>query len=395
MNEDALARCFSDGSDVTRREFLRAGSSGAAVWTLGNSSGQAVGPRDDVHLIFLMLVGGPSHLETWDLKPDAPSRIRGPFRPIRTRVPGILIGEDFPRMAQISDQFALVRSVHHAAAPIHETGQQLMQTGRLSQDATLFPHYGSVMSYRGGSSGGTPPFVVLPGPIGNTGACLDHGQTSGPLGQEHGPLFLPGQVSGTPPEIRQALDLSRESGSSRDLYGNTAFGRDCLRARRLIEAGCRCVTVNMFQTVYDAITWDCHADGGSLGSDFSDYRATLCPTLDQAFSGLLEDLNQRGLLSRTLVVATGEFGRTPVLNSRGGRDHWPGVWSMLFAGAGIRGGQVIGSSDRLGGEPKDRPVKPEEVASTIYHILGMRQPSGRSTPGIPSLEAQPIRELLA
>ena len=156
------------------------------------------------------------------------------------------------------------------------------------------------------------------------------------------------------------------------------------------------MTVNMFETVFNQITWDCHADGGSLPTTLEDYKTTLCPMFDRAYTALLEDLGQRGLLDQTLVVAMGEFGRTPQLNPRGGRDHWPGVWSILFAGAGVRGGQVIGSSDSLGAEPKDRPVTPQEVAASIYYGLGidskahLRMPDGQS---LPLVEAEPIREL--
>ena len=127
----------------------------------------------------------------------------------------------------------------------------------------------------------------------------------------------------------------------------------------------------MFDTVFNKVTWDCHADGGSLAASLNDYKETFCPMFDRAYTALLEDLQQRGMLDTTLVVAMGEFGRTPQLNPRGGRDHWPGVWSMLFAGAGVRGGQVIGSSDRIGAEPKDRPVTPAEVAATVYRGMGV------------------------
>src|SRR5262249_27181250 len=156
------------------------------------------------------------------------------------------------------------------------------------------------------------------------------------------------------------------------------------------------VTVNMFDTVFDAVTWDCHADGGSLASDLDDYARTLCPMFDRAYSALLADLRERGLLEETLVVAMGEFGRTPKLNPRGGRDHWPGVWSALFAGAGVRGGQAVGSSNALGAEPRDRPVTPAEVAATVYRALGVdlatRLPAadGRTWPLV---DAAPVAEL--
>ena len=153
----------------------------------------------------------------------------------------------------------------------------------------------------------------------------------------------------------------------------------------------------MFDTVFDQVTWDCHADGGSLSSKLSDYKEVLCPIFDRAYTALLEDLHQRGLLKTTLVLAMGEFGRTPKLNRRGGRDHWTGCWSMLFAGAGVRGGQVVGASDKIGAEPKDRPATPAEVAATVYRRLGvdldasLPGPDGRLTP---ICEAEPIEELV-
>jgi hypothetical protein len=182
----------------------------------------------------------------------------------------------------------------------------------------------------------------------------------------------------------------------RERYGRNTFGQSCLLSRRLIESGVRLVTVNMFESVFDRITWDCHADGGGLPTTLDDYRDTLCPMFDRAYTALLDDLYERGMLDTTLVLAMGEFGRTPKVNPRGGRDHWPGCWSVLFAGAGIRGGQVIGSSDRIGGEPRERPVKPAEVAATVYRALGLDPRV--SIPGpegvmIPLAEGEPVHEL--
>ncbi len=374
---------FCDGP--SRRDFLRAGALGAGVVGLSLADLTAAGARKDVNCILLFLVGGPSQLDTWDLKPDAPSNVRGPFRPIKTNVPGIEIGEHFPLMAQMADRYALVRSVHHKAAPIHETGHQLMQTGHLFRGGVEYPHYGAVLSHlRGPSEEGAPPFVVLPAPIGNTGVSVSHGQGAGYLGAAHEPCML------------SALDLSAESSDLRERYGQNTFGQSCLLARRLVEGGVRLVTVNMFATVFNETTWDCHADGGSLATTLNDYKTTLCPMFDRAYSALLEDLKQRGRLDTTLVLAMGEFGRTPQMNPRGGRDHWPGVWSVLFAGAGVKGGQVIGASDKLGAEPKDRPVTPAEIAATVYRGLGVdratRLPGPENRP-LPISEAQPIEEL--
>ena len=446
---------------LTRRDFLRVGA--AAVGAVGLSladlthlqAAHAAGQAQDSNCILLFLVGGPSQLDTWDLKPEAPENVRGPFRPARTNVPGIHICEHFPRLAAVADHVAFLRSVHHREAPIHETGHQLMQTGKLSRGGLEHPHYGAVVSHlRGRRNAGAPAFAVLPGPVGNTGVSVSHGQSAGYLGSDHEPFWIqqdpaeailgitaactPDGIDPAPlengdvlmaavdqaeralasaedsgqgrtgaeraysrifsPKARQAFRLDEEKDDLRSRYGMSTFGQSCLLARRLVESGVRLVTVNMFDTVFNRITWDCHADGGSLATTLDDYRDTLCPMFDLACSALLDDLRQRGLLDTTLVVAMGEFGRTPYLNPRGGRDHWPGCWTILFAGAGVRGGQVIGSSDSLGAEPKDRPVTPAEVAASIYHGLGidlktrLPGPDGQS---LPLVEAEPVHELFA
>lgn len=345
---------------ITRREFLGT--------TAATAAGLAVGARNvnigDKKCIFLMLVGGPGQLDTWDPKPDAPSTVRSPYRPIPTRTPGLLFTDLFPRTAAITDKIAVVRSMHHTAAPIHETGFQLVQTGRIAESDQAKPNFGALLSAANGKRAGAAN-VLLPGPIGFTGVNMDHGQTAGGLGVEHEPAQFSFEVNNDPQRAR---------------YGNTDFGDNCLRAARLVEGGSRFVTVNMFQTVYDTITWDCHAAGGSLRSELSHY-AGVGTMFDLAYSALIEDLHQRGLLESTLVVATGEFGRTPYLNRDGGRDHWAGVWTALFAGGGVRGGLVIGSSDHLGGEPKDCPVGPEQFAASIQHALGLPS-SGELIPGL-------------
>jgi uncharacterized protein (DUF1501 family) len=415
---------------VTRRDFLRAGALGAGAvgLTLADLAGLRAGAGADVNCILLLLVGGPSQLDTWDLKPNAPSEVRGPFRPARTRVPGVEICEHFPLMARLADRFALVRSVHHDAAPIHETGHQLMQTGRLARGGVEYPHYGAALSYLKGGR----PWAVLPAPVGNTGVSVGHGQSAGFLGASHAPYVLRGDparlaerralldaadaaqrsfdevADAAPPaearafdqlfapRAKRALDVAAEPADLRARYGANTFGQSCLLARRLVEGGVRLVTVNMFDTVFNEITWDCHADGGALATTLDDYRDTLCPTFDRAYTALLEDLHQRGLLATTLVVAMGEFGRTPQLNPRGGRDHWPSCWTVLFAGAGVKGGQVVGSSDKTGAEPRDRPVTPAEVAATMYTALGLDPRTTLPGPDgqpVPLATAEPITEL--
>jgi hypothetical protein len=445
---------FCDG--LSRRDFLRVGSlsAGAVGLSLADVARlDAAGKSKDINCILLFLIGAPSHLDTWDLKPSAPDTVRGPFKPIKTKVPGLEICEHFPLMAKAADHFSIVRSVYHKAAPIHETGHQMMQTGYLFRGGQEYPHYGSVVSHlKGRKTAGLPPFIILPSPIGNTGVSVSHGQTAGFLGAKHEPFFLRGDpaakgftiadlntAGGVDParlknrkalldavdkahrafdatedsrsrdnaydqafslifakKAKKAFDIASEKAELRSRYGRNTFGQSCLLARRLVEHGVRFVTVNMFDTVFNEITWDCHADGGSLAVRLDDYKETLCPMFDVTYTALLLDLKQRGMLDNTLVLAMGEFGRTPQLNPRGGRDHWPGVWSIVFAGAGVKGGQVIGSSDKTGAEPKDRPVSPAEVAATVYKGLGIdlntRLPGPENRP-MPITEAEPIDEL--
>jgi uncharacterized protein (DUF1501 family) len=333
-------------------------------------------------------------------------------------------------MARMAERYAVVRSVHHDAAPIHETGHQLMQTGRLFRNGVEHPHYGSVVSHlRGRRADDVPPFVVLPAPIGNTGVTVSHAQAAGYLGAKHDPFVLnadPARVTARglldavdaahcgfdavprdpaserafgalfAAKAKKAFNVNAESDDLRERYGRNTFGQSCLLARRLVENGVRVTTVNMFDTVFNNVTWDCHADAGALATGLEDYKQTLCPMFDRAYSALLEDLHQRGLLETTLVLAMGEFGRTPKLNPRGGRDHWPGCWSVLFAGGGVCGGQVIGSSDATGAEPRDRPVTPAEIAASVYSALGIAPNTrliGPENKPLALVEASPVAEL--
>jgi hypothetical protein len=274
---------------LDRRDILRMG----ALPLVGGVGRRAPGKN----VIFLKLTGGPSQLDTFDPKPDAPSAVRSPYRPIETNVPGIRISELFPRMARHADKYALIRSCYHTAEPTHEAAPRIAPTG---------------------------------------GATLSGG----------------------------------------------SFAENCLRARRLIESGrTRFVTVEMFETLFNRSTWDIH--GFAPFSPMSAYRDHVAPMFDTAFSALLQDLHDRGLLSTTLVVATGEFGRTPKINPAGGRDHWPECWTTVIAGGGVTGGQVIGSSDKIGAEPKDRPVSAEELAATIDYAVGQPALAG----------ARPVLEL--
>ena len=442
---------FCDG--WTRRDFLHAGALAPLGLTLaGYHRARGSEGDKDINCILLFLVGGPSQLDTFDPKPQAPEEVRGPFRPISTNVPGIQISEIFPKTARHADKYAIIRSIYHTATAVHDTGHQMMQTGRLFTGGVEHPHMGCVLGYLRGNRGELPAHVVVPKPIGRTGGNLPHGHTAGYLGRAYDPFILnadpndpqfrvpdllpPDYLSGirvtrrqklrelvdgmtrtlenspalqqldesfhrayqlmTSPRARAAFALEREPAKLRDRYGRTRFGQSCLMARRLIEAGVRFVTVNMFETVFDEVTWDIH--GSRPFTDIQQMAREVAPNFDNAFSALLEDLHDRGLLATTLVLAVGEFGRTPKINPAGGRDHHPGVWSILVAGGPLRGGQVIGESDNLAYAPKTRPVTPAEFAATVYKALGLdphKELPGPQNRPIPLVDysVKPIDEL--
>ena len=412
---------------LTRRDFLHAGAIAPLGLTLTElqKAKAASGKDDDVNCIMLFLVGGPSQLDTWDMKPKAPAEVRGPFSPVKTNTVGTHISEIFPRMAKHADKFSIVRSVYHTATAVHDTGHQMMQTGRLFSGGVEHPHVGCALGYLKGGRGELPAHVLLPKPIGRTGGNLPHGHTAGYLGKPHDPFILNADPNAPgfkvpdllPPEyitalraerrqkLRDAVDgateafeqnaaskqlddnfklaytlmssekaraafaLEKEPEKTKDRYGRTRFGQSCLMARRLIEAGVRFVTVNMFETVFDEVTWDIH--GSKPFTDIVQMSKEVAPNFDTAYSALLEDLSERGLLSNTMVVALGEFGRTPKVNPAGGRDHHPGAWSIVIGGGPIKGGRVVGETDELGYAPKTRPVPPGEVAATLYKGLGL------------------------
>ncbi len=350
-----------------RREFLRLGAAAPALTAAAKSPGPAASS-----CIVLMMVGGPSQLDTFDMKPDAPREIRGPYRPIKTNVPGIEISEIFPRTARHADKFSLIRSMHHSGPAVHDAGHHLMQTGRPFAYDIEHPSYGCVASHLQGAK-----HVMLPGPIGATGGNMPHGDGPGFLG------------AGLAPAV---MDCETVNAPSR--YGNTAFGRSCYQALGLVESGVRFVTVNMFSTVFDELTWDMH--GAKPFTPMAAYRDHVGPMFDMAYSSLLDDLASHGLLATTMVVAMGEFGRTPRINPAGGRDHWTQCYTVLAGGGPLRGGTVIGSSDAHAAEPKDRPVTPAELAATIYRGMGI--PLGTELqPGLPVVEpgVAPIGELFA
>ncbi len=413
---------------MTRRDFLQVGTLGALGFSLSQlaeleAAGAVKGDQRSAIMIFNL--GAPSQLDTWDMKPEAPREIRGPFRPIRTKSPDIQISEIFPRHASIADKFSLVRTCHHTAAAVHDTGHQMMQTGRLFNGGVNTPHAGCALTYLQGRRTDLPAHVVLPHTMGNTGGGLPHGQDAGFLGKAYDPFtldsdpstpdfkvpdLLPPERIGearlarrrklrdivdqtvgdfessegaeqldnnfatafrlmTSAEARDAFDLSKEPRKVRERYGMTRFGQSCLLARRLIEAGVRFVTVNTFITVFDEITWDIH--GSKPFTSIAGMRDIVAPMYDQGYAALIEDLHERGMLESTLVCNLAEFGRTPKVNPAGGRDHWPQCWTVYFAGGGVQGGRVVGRSDEIGGYPAERPVTPSEVVATIYHSLGL------------------------
>jgi len=344
--------------DVSRRDFLRVGGAGVVGLSLGDRAALARGtvPLQHRRAIFILMAGGPSQLDTFDPKPQAPSSIRGPMRGIATRVPGVWLSESLPLLAERADRFALIRSLTHDYAPIHETGQQLLQCGRLMEAGVRFPHFGSIVAKSQPRPG--QHNVVLPRRLDQTGTHQHRGQSAGAWGPEWDPVELAAGPHDEPEAVRRG-------------YGNSPFGRLLLHARQLIERGTSCVTVNLFDSLHDQLTWDCHGDPGCGPGTVCDYRDSLCPQFDKALSGLLDDLQRRGLIDDTLVVATGEFGRTPRLNDHGGRDHWPGCWSALVAGGGITGGAVLGASDDTASQPIDRPVTPPEITATLLGWFGI------------------------
>ncbi|MBD3675571.1 MAG: DUF1501 domain-containing protein [Planctomycetaceae bacterium] len=443
---------------INRRDFLQVGTLGAAGLSLADlqrlrASEQAEGnPKDDERSVIMIFnLGAPSQLDCFDMKPDAPKEIRGPFQPMSTRG-DFEISEIFPKHAEIADKFSLVRSCYHTASAVHDSGHQMLQTGRLFTGGVISPHAGCVTSYLRGRRSDLPAHVILPEPMGNTGGGMPHGQDAGFLGKAHDPFVLMADPSKPnfkvpdllPPdsigearlqrrkklrsivddtvksfeksedarlldtsfesafriisskEAREAFDLSKEPQKVRERYGMTRFGQCCLLARRLIEAGVRFVTVNTFLTVFNEITWDIH--GTKPFTSIEGMRDVVAPMYDQAYSALIADLSERGLLDKTLVCNLAEFGRTPRVNPAGGRDHWPQCWTSYFAGGGIQGGRVVGKSDPVGAYPAERPVAPNEVIATIFESLGfdlethLPGPAGRPFPLV-DFGTKPIHEL--
>ncbi|MFN3649664.1 MAG: DUF1501 domain-containing protein [Armatimonadota bacterium] len=423
---------FWEARRMSRRDLLTAGGLGTLGLTLpgllrAEAAAKAGGgpPATAKSVIFLMQWGGPSHLETFDMKPDGPEDSRGQFKPIRSTLPEVDVCELLPRFAQVMDRFTVVRSLTHTFRNHNPPGYYAI-TGhapplddqRLRDTPDLFPHYGSVIDYLAPAPKEIPTFVALPASI-RDGSVVP-GQHASFLGKKHDPLLIlqdpnsadfklpelrlpqsltperlndrkslldsidrqAGLLEKLPtakglgeyherafamlssPKVKEAFDLSREPEKLRNEYGRTMYGQSCLLARRLVEAGVRIVTV-YYCNPGGGFIWDTHKD------HFPEMKNKLLPTTDQAVPTLIRDLEQRGLLDDTLVLWMGEFGRTPKINGDAGRDHWPEVYPALLAGGGMKAGYVYGASDAKGEYPADRPVKPENIAGTLYRALGI------------------------
>lgn len=432
---------------ISRRSLLQAG--GAAALSLGTPGIVAAGLDAERGLgkgaapkscIFILLCGGPSHLDTWDLKPHAPDTIRGPYQPIATSVPGMRISELHTRMAGMTQHFSLIRSMSHVGnISNHFDAMHHLLSGQSEAPADS-PYMGSILAKLRPNTRGIASYVWLIKCVGDPVFCAPNLGIGGHLGMTYAPLFVgsaanhPAMPEFHPPdellpavaaarmgdrrgllagldeahggvsnrvlgdwqdlhgrafeltngtEARRAFDLSQETPVTRDRYGMHPLGQNLLLARRLVESGVGFVTVNGWTGKAPNDTgggppsssWDMHGAEMGMGNAFGSgsYGMGWClPCLDEGLSALITDLKERGLLERTLVVVTGEFGRTPHINMRNttpGRQHWPTCYSSIIAGCGIRGGAVYGESDEFAAYVKDKPVRPQDLGATIYHAL--------------------------
>lgn len=464
-----MLQMFSTGQRVcsgpSRRAVLQAAGAGLLgvslprVWAAEQALGGATRPRAK-SVLFVFLFGGPSQLDTLDMKPDAPDTIRGPYRPIPSRVPELRVCEHLPKLAQIADRFAVVRTVTHPqndhnASHYIQTGHPMPPAprGAAGVDASEkdWPAMGSIVEYLDQQAAGSalpdmPSYVYVPNRLGHIQGYDRLGQYAGWLGRGYNalatevrkrdtsdnPYFrdctdeeLTFQLAGFAPRpditldrlnrrlslldqfdaqrrqldrvanvadhdrlrqralglisserIRTAFDIRQETAAMRDRYGRHLFGQSALLGRRLIESGARFVTV--LWDAPDGFSWDSHQHS-------DDVKNHLLPGWDQTFSALLTDMEERGLLDETLVVCLGEMGRTPRGNARWGRDHWSHCFPAILAGAGIRGGAVLGRSDAHAAYPADYPVRPEDLAATVFQALGI-DPELR----IPDAQGRPV-----
>jgi hypothetical protein len=441
-------------SALTRRQVLQVGALGTLGLGLPAAlrAEAAAGPRVRAKsVIFLHQFGGVPQQDTFDMKPGAPSELRGEFKPIPSSVPGLGVCELLPRMARVMKSMTVVRSVchhtsqHNSAAYYSLTGHQpLVNTVSATASASDFPAYGSVVSKLAPGRRRVPTFVSLPWMIAD-GVFRTPGQFAGYLGKEHDPLFITrspadpdfsvdaltlpievplervsnrmalraglaahaqlnesvAAVRGlgayqqkalsllTSSETQRAFDIHAEDPRLRDRYGRTAYGQSVLLARRLVEAGVRFVTVYYSPGI---VGWDTHQKNYPL------LRQKLLPATDRTLPTLIEDLESRGLLDETLVVWTGEFGRTPKINKDAGRDHWPQCYTLLMAGGGLKRGFVYGASDATAAYPKDNPCSPDDISATMFYCLGIDPATelrNHVNQPIPASRGTPILPLLA
>lgn len=431
-----------------------------------DASGKAVASNKSC--IFVLLCGGPSHVDTWDMKPEAPSDYRGPYEPIATKVPGMLINEMHTQLAKVTDRFTLINSMSHPGAiSNHFDAMHNLLSGQSEkrvQEGTPdeHPYLGSFVAKHKPSTRNFISNAWLIKCVGPPVFCAPNIGIGGYLGSAYAPLFVgsadnhPAMKDFKPPELynpfdearfgqrksllgslestrldkdqqvkdwsdlrektydamtrsegRQAFDLSSEPAGVRERYGMHPLGQNLLLARRMVEAGVRFVTVNGWtgQAEYDkqgppSSSWDMHGGNMGMGNAFGNgsYGMGFClPRLDQAVAALLSDLHERGLLDETLVVVTGEFGRTPFVLKQDppGRQHWPQCFSSILAGAGIKGGNVYGKSNKFGEYPTSNAVRPEELAATIYHALDIPINNPQDASGIlrSLTTGKPIMEL--
>ena len=402
---------------IKRREFLRLGTIGglslAEVLRLQHVCAAETTNQKDINCIFLFIIGGMPHQDLWDLKPDAPAGIRGDFDPIKTAVPGIHISDVLPKIATVTDKFAILRGMKHSDSD-HGRGYHFMMTGKKAgvgdfngnQNNNQHPCLGSMVA-RMAPPGSLPPYISVPNFL-NSGGPSFLGPSFGPFVIDADPaapefsvrdISLPTSITTnranlrraalreinkferkveeisrqeksldefyqkaynlmTSKKAKEAFHISREPDKLRAEYGMTSIGQCCLLARRMVEAGCRFVAIENGH-------WDTHR------KNTYSLKELLCPAFDQAIPALLNDLSDRGLLDNTLVVVTTEFGRTPKINQLLGRDHWPNAFSILMAGAGLKVGQTIGKTDKQAGEVVDRPITPQDMAATILKVMGI------------------------
>ena len=396
---------------LQRRDFLKVGAVGATSLSLSSllrmsEAGQVNTNAKATNAIFINLPGGPSHMDTFDLKPDAPEEYRGEFNPIQTKIPGIEISEHLPKLASVMDKFVILRGVSHTLAA-HRLGSEYVNSGNRPLPSLEFPGYGAVVTKEMGGPAELPPLVSIPRstqkagylgvkyaplhtnatpqpgrPFSVRGITLGNGLTVADVEKRQGLLnSLDTTFAGfeknnqlldgldrfsqqaysmiSSKRARDAFDISQESPQFAEKFGEESFGQSCLLATRLVEAGVRFVTVSTGG-------WDTHRD------NWGKLKSNLLPSLDEGLSGLLTGLEEKGLLESTAVYVTGEFGRTPKINQeRGGRDHYPRCMFMLMAGGGIAGGRVLGESDDKATEPLNDGFTPDDVAASFYHNLGI------------------------